>query len=106
MRKSAQAILYVSSIVLAIGIGAWQVGKTAADQSAGVACNYRLSESPGCKELIANKNISGCTGTFFQPYAAAPGLPNTKRYEYTATYKCLAPCNMSALSGKTVACGG
>ena len=50
MKKFAQAVLYVSSIVVAIAIGMGHVGKESRGDSdrAGIFCPWRFKDSRGC----------------------------------------------------------
>ena len=96
MKSLAMPVLYVFSIVLAVGIGMGQAGKISADQIGGSPdCNYRTSDSPNCTEIEANESDATCPGTF-DTFYANPGVKNTGLFKIRENAEFCSSCTMPA----------
>ena len=83
MKSFALSMLYVSSIVLAVGIGMAQVGKESlgGNGSAHSDCNYRTKDSPNCLDFPAS--LLPCEKTYEDAYGQSE-----KNYRLIARNQC------------------
>ena len=111
MKSLAMPVLYVFSIVLAVGIGAYQAGAVGNPElqlgSGGPGCNYKGYSDPTCFS-----NVSGCSlgtykkvnsGTTDQEDYRDDGSTSARRGNCTGTGNCTTPLSIGLSSGP---CGG
>jgi len=86
MKSLAQFVLYVSSIVLAVGIGAFQIEKGTRDESGSVRsdCYFCVKDSRDCYDV--STSLLYCTKTFEDVYGT--GLLSSNNYRRIYRNQC------------------